>query len=277
MTDCQPCPAATVAPSSGVSAGGGGGGGPGIEPASDAARRSLVLKNGISCDDCPVCVLSAVVRPGHPGSSGISGDETGSLVHRTGVPIPFPSELTWQSRGTGPVQGRFQRRKNRRGRAQFTSASSERRPLEVRVSPPAAASPPALVRWGSRVWPAAGDIPLIERLDHVSQFSGNSRRKSVQSEFEDCAFVGHIERIAERAAATTGKGKSRTMGYPRPLAKGLSYRAGPQSVSFKTSGCSCELAGTACEPRLGCSVRLLPRQTTSGTEPRRPPTRHRPF
>jgi hypothetical protein len=31
----------------------------GIEPASDAARRSLVLKNGISCDDCPVCVLKS--------------------------------------------------------------------------------------------------------------------------------------------------------------------------------------------------------------------------
>jgi hypothetical protein len=72
----------------------------------------------------------------------------------------------------------------------------------------------------------------------------------VKSEFEDCAFVGHIERIAERAAATTAKGKSRTMGYPRPLAKGLSYCAGPESVSFKTSDCSCELAGTACEPRL---------------------------
>src|ERR1700733_13815652 len=39
-------------------------------------------------------------------------------------------------------------------------------------SPPAAAAPPALVRWGSRVWPAAGDIPFIERFDHVSQFSG---------------------------------------------------------------------------------------------------------
>ena len=97
MTDCRPCPAGTVALHLGVS-GGGGGGGPrsrtGIQPASDAARRSLVLKTGISCDDCPVCVLSAVVRPGHPGSSGISGDRTGSLMHGTGVPILFPSQRT---------------------------------------------------------------------------------------------------------------------------------------------------------------------------------------
>src|SRR3984885_424984 len=133
MTDCRPCPAGTVAPSSDV--GSSGGGGRESNPPATRARRSLVLKNGVSCDDCPVHGFSAAVRPGHQGSSGISGDETGSLVHRTGVPIPFPSELTWGWRGTGPVQGRCQRRKNRRGRAQFTSASSVRRPLEVRVHP----------------------------------------------------------------------------------------------------------------------------------------------
>jgi hypothetical protein len=144
MTDCRLCPAGTVVLRLGVS-GGGRRRGPrsrtGIQRASDAARRSLVLKNGISRDDGPVCVLGAVVLPGHPGPSGISGDGTGRLVHRTGVPIPFPSGLTWGSRGTGPVLGRCQRRKNRRGRAQLTSASSERRPLEVRGFTPSSGEP----------------------------------------------------------------------------------------------------------------------------------------
>jgi hypothetical protein len=82
MTDCRPSPAGTVAPSSDV--GSSGGGGRESNPPATRARRSLVSKTGVSRDDCPVWVLGAVVRPGHPRSSG---DETGSLVHGTGVPI----------------------------------------------------------------------------------------------------------------------------------------------------------------------------------------------
>jgi hypothetical protein len=47
---------------------------------------------------CTVQAERAVVRPGHPGSSGISGDGAGSLVHGTGVPILFPSQQTRESR-----------------------------------------------------------------------------------------------------------------------------------------------------------------------------------
>lgn len=70
----------------------------GIERDSDAARRSLVLKTGASSDDRAASLLSAVVCPGHPGSSGIGGDGMGSLVHGTGVPILFPSHKTCGSR-----------------------------------------------------------------------------------------------------------------------------------------------------------------------------------
>ena len=59
-------------------------------------RRGTPLtgfETGFGCDDCPVCVLSAVVRPGHPGSSGTSGDGTGSHVHGTGVhPVPISAD-----------------------------------------------------------------------------------------------------------------------------------------------------------------------------------------
>jgi hypothetical protein len=104
MTDCRLCPAGTVALRLGVSGGGRRGGlrsRTGIQRTSDAARRSLVLKTGFSCDDYPVWELSAVVRPGHPGFGGISGDGTGPLVHRTGVPIPFPSQQTSEPADAG--------------------------------------------------------------------------------------------------------------------------------------------------------------------------------
>jgi hypothetical protein len=108
MTDCRLCPAGTVALRLSVS-GGGRRGGPrsrtGIQRASDAARRSLVFKNGVSCNDSPVCVLGAVVGLGHPGSSGISGDDTGSLVHGTGVPILFPFQQTPEPARSGGLIG----------------------------------------------------------------------------------------------------------------------------------------------------------------------------
>lgn len=56
----------------------------------------LDLKTSTSWEDCAVSLLSAVMCPGHPGSSGIGGDGTGSLVYGTGVPILFPREKLHQ-------------------------------------------------------------------------------------------------------------------------------------------------------------------------------------
>jgi hypothetical protein len=63
-----------------------------IEPASDAARRSLVLKTDVSKDDRAASLTGAVVCPGHPGSNGIGWNGTESLVRGTGVLIWFTSQ-----------------------------------------------------------------------------------------------------------------------------------------------------------------------------------------
>jgi hypothetical protein len=56
-----------------------------------------VLKTSANPADCTVRLPAAVVGPGHPGSNGISGDGTGSLVHRTRVPILFHSQKAFGS------------------------------------------------------------------------------------------------------------------------------------------------------------------------------------
>jgi hypothetical protein len=89
--------------------------------------KSLVLKTGVTLKDGAVSSLSAVVDPGHPGSSGISRDGTGSLVHGTGVPILFPSRnKDRRGRGRCPARPDAQT-------CQFPGIDPQRRPSRRRL------------------------------------------------------------------------------------------------------------------------------------------------
>ena len=59
-------------------------------------RRShyLVLKYGVGYDDAAGSLLSPIICPGQPESNGIGRNGAGSLVHGTGVLIPFTSQNT---------------------------------------------------------------------------------------------------------------------------------------------------------------------------------------
>lgn len=94
------------------------------------------------------------------------------------------------------------------------------------------------------------DVDLVKRLNQTPQFTRRLRGQGVEGEFENRAFVGRVEGIAQRAAATAGERKTGTMGYPRPLPKGSCYRAGPEPVTFQTSDRGREHARAACKTRL---------------------------